>query len=119
MGKVLQHLKDDQIEDSVGRQYELLNPGGIICHSFWKGEGSEVFKGMFVNYHSPESLTGLFGEKFELLLMEEYPEFEEGDSKHAYKYVSTMVNGFHDPKRRGILSENDRMKSWIKPQNRW
>lgn len=66
--------------DSIKRQHELLNEGGIICHSFWKGEGTEVFKGMFVNYHTENALKDYFKEYFEILLLESYMEFEEGDS---------------------------------------
>ncbi len=78
--KVLHHLKDEELAASVQRQHAVLREGGIICHSFWKGEGSEVFKGLFVNYHSEQALRGFFEPLFEVLLMELYAEFEEGDS---------------------------------------
>jgi len=78
--KVMHHLKNDEIKASIQRQYELLNHNGIICHSFWKGEGSEVFKGMFVNYHTIDALKTLFAPKYEILLMEDYNEFEDNDS---------------------------------------
>lgn len=78
--KVLHHLKDDEFADSIKRQYEVLNPNGIICHSFWKGEGSEIFKGLFVNYHTETGLRHFFEEHFEVLLLEEYAEFEDSDS---------------------------------------
>ncbi|MGB0525459.1 MAG: class I SAM-dependent methyltransferase, partial [Flammeovirgaceae bacterium] len=58
--KVLHHLQDSELNDSVLRQAELLNPNGIICHSFWKGEGTEIFKGLFVNYHTKQSLQDVF-----------------------------------------------------------
>ena len=32
--KVLHHLKDNELLDSIKRQYEILKPNGIICHSF-------------------------------------------------------------------------------------
>ena len=78
--KVLHHLSDEALEQSVSRQAEILNRGGVICHSFWKGEGSETFKGMFVNYHTAEGLVGLFESWFEVLVMDSYPEFEADDS---------------------------------------
>lgn len=78
--KVLHHLKDDEIEASIIRQKDLLNPGGIIGHSFWKGNGAEVFNGLFVNYHTESSLKSLFTECFEILLVDYYKEFEENDS---------------------------------------
>ena len=54
--KVLHHLKRNELIDSVKRQSEVLNEDGIICHSFWEGKGSEIFKGLFVNYHSKSHL---------------------------------------------------------------
>lgn len=78
--KVLHHLKDNELKQSIKRQSALLNPNGIICHSFWKGEGDEIFKGMYVNYHTAEELKSLFEKEFKLLLLEAYAEFEEGDS---------------------------------------
>lgn len=78
--KVLHHLTDEELQASTQRQHALLKSDGIICHSFWKGEGDEVFKGMFVNYQTAASLRGFFEPYFELLLMETYAEFEEGDS---------------------------------------
>jgi trans-aconitate methyltransferase len=78
--KVLHHLTNDELIDSAKRQYDLLNPGGVICHSFWKGEDSEVFKGLFVNYHSEEDLTKIFGNYFKMLSIQKYQEFEKADS---------------------------------------
>ena len=78
--KVMHHLKDEELADSIKRQYEVLNPKGIICHSFWKGEGSEVFKGLFVNYHDAISLKAFYKEYFEILSIENYKEFEDDDS---------------------------------------
>lgn len=78
--KVLQHLKDSELMDSIKRQHEILKPDGIICHSFWKGEGSEIFKGLFVNYHSEKGLQDFFEAYFDILIIENYTEFEETDS---------------------------------------
>ncbi len=78
--KVLHHLKDQELMDSIQRQYDILNPQGIICHSFWKGEGSEIFKGLFVNYHSESDLTNLFSPNFKILTLSLYAEFEDADS---------------------------------------
>jgi len=78
--KVMHHLTDEELEKSISGQKRILKSGGVICHSFWKGEGSEIFKGMFVNYHNESSIHEYFGKDFEVLLLEEYEEFEEGDS---------------------------------------
>lgn len=78
--KVLHHLSNKELQESIKRQHQLLTPGGTICHSFWNGDGDEVFKGMFVNYHDKKNLTEHFSPYFEILKMEEYAEFEESDS---------------------------------------
>lgn len=78
--KVMHHLTNNELERSLKRQYEILNTNGIICHSFWKGEGSEIFKGLFVNYHDEVSLKEIFKTHFEILSIENYKEFENDDS---------------------------------------
>lgn len=78
--KVMHHLTDNELASSIKRQYEILNTNGIICHSFWKGEGSEVFKGLFVNYHDEVGLKEAFKTHFEILSIENYKEFEDDDS---------------------------------------
>ena len=78
--KVMHHLSDSELADSINRQYDILSTKGIVCHSFWKGEGSEIFKGLFVKYHTRESLTQIFKKYFEIIAIESYKEFEEGDS---------------------------------------
>jgi SAM-dependent methyltransferase len=78
--KVLHHLKNEDLEESILNQYKILKPGGIICHSFWKGKGTEIFKGLFVNYHNEIDLEEFFAEGFEIILLKEYKEFEDGDS---------------------------------------
>ena len=78
--KVMHHLRDNELNESIKRQYDILNPDGIICHSFWKGQGSEIFKGLFVNYHTKESLMKLYQDNFEILYIEAYDEFDNDDS---------------------------------------
>ena len=78
--KVLHHLTHTQLISSVQKQHELLHLHGVICHSFWKGEGTEEFKGLFVNYHSQEDLRSYFAPYFDIILLETYAEFEPNDS---------------------------------------
>lgn len=78
--KVLHHLTDDELINSFKKQHELLNDNGIICHSFWSGEGDETFKGMYVNYHTVVELTKLLSDSFELLHTETYAEMDKDDS---------------------------------------
>ena len=78
--KVMHHLKTEELQESIKRQYSLLNPNGIVCHSFWKGDGDEYFKGMYVNYHTGEQIKSYFESAFEVLVVEAYKEFDEDDS---------------------------------------
>ncbi|MGC1204380.1 MAG: class I SAM-dependent methyltransferase [Flavobacteriaceae bacterium] len=78
--KVLHHLKDKELIESIKNQHKTLNDGGIICHSFWKGEDSEIFKGLFVNYHDKSSLRKFYEAGFDILTLDTYKEFEDGDS---------------------------------------
>lgn len=78
--KVLHHLTDEALQASIKRQHEILTTGGIVCHSFWKGEGTENFKGMFVNYHSEKDLKIDFEDYFSIVSIDTYQEFEANDS---------------------------------------
>lgn len=78
--KVMHHLNDDEMAHSFQKQFELLNDQGIICHSFWKGQGTEVFKGLYVNYVLKNDLETLMKRWFEPLVLQEYAEFEDNDS---------------------------------------
>ncbi|WP_075589745.1 class I SAM-dependent methyltransferase [Labilibacter marinus] len=78
--KVLHHLEDEELQACIVRQAVVLRPNGIICHTFWKGNGTEDFNGMFVNNHKEEELKDLFYDLFEVLELQSYKEFEEGDS---------------------------------------
>ena len=78
--KVLHHLKDDELSDSIKKQSDVLIRNGIVCHSFWKGEGYEIFKGMYVNYHTSSTIRKQFEPYFKILLLEEYKEFDHNDS---------------------------------------
>ena len=78
--KVLHHLSDKELRNSIARQAAILNSGGVICHTFWKGEGSEVFKEMFVNYQDMNSLKTLFSNAFDVVTLSVCTEFEKDDS---------------------------------------
>jgi len=78
--KVLHHLEDQTLAYSVKRQYEILHPGGIVCHTFWYGQDSEIYNDLFINYHNEESICKLFGNYFDPLRIKFYKESETGDS---------------------------------------
>lgn len=78
--KVLHHLPKEDLLKSVKRQSEILKPGGIVFHSFWRGEGSESFDGLLFTYYLEDELKTIYAEDFELLLVEVYMEESEEDS---------------------------------------
>ncbi len=78
--KVLIHMNNDELEKSLFRQTQILNDKGIICHSFWKGEGTELFNSLFVNYQTKGTIEELVSKYFNIKLLEEYKEFEDNDS---------------------------------------
>ena len=78
--KVLHHLSNEELMGSIERQFALLNINGLLCHSFWRGSGDEIFKGLFVNYHEENDLRKLFSTSFEIISIDRYEEFEKDDS---------------------------------------
>jgi len=88
--KVLHHLEDEALKDSIKRQYEILHPEGIVCHSFWHGEDSEIYNDLYVNYHTEEGIRMLFGDYFNPILFQTYAEFEKGDS---FFYIGKKKEG--------------------------
>ncbi|MBF9016285.1 MULTISPECIES: trans-aconitate 2-methyltransferase [unclassified Oceanispirochaeta] len=78
--KVLHHLKRDELILSFERQAELLNSEGILCHSFWRGEKQEEFRGLFFQYYLEEEIQALLQPSYTILKTEIYTEFEDDDS---------------------------------------
>ncbi len=78
--KVLHHLTDDELEQSIKRQNELLSHRGLVCHSFWAGEGEEFFHGMRFNYHTRDHLEKLIDGNWEILELSVYEEMANEDS---------------------------------------
>lgn len=88
--KVLHHLEDEALQNSVLSQYEILNAEGIIFHTFWHGQDTEIYNELFVNYHTDQDIINLFGNHFECLLISYYKEFEKGDS---FLYIGKKKKG--------------------------
>ena len=78
--KVLHHLEDDDLQKSIQRQHDVLNPHGILMHSFWYGDQLEEHAGMKFYYRNEAFLTGIFSTHFRILQLERYTEMEENDS---------------------------------------
>jgi SAM-dependent methyltransferase len=78
--KVLHHLSADELKDSFLKQREILNPGGILFHSFWYGDREEFMHGLRFRYYTGDLLLPMVQPHFEVLETNRYHEFEEGDS---------------------------------------
>lgn len=78
--KVLQHLQRDDLVKSVPRQAALLEDGGLLAHSVWYGDKVENFSGLHFQFYLEAEIEEIFGELFEIVLMERYEEMEPGDS---------------------------------------
>lgn len=78
--KVLHHLRKHELEASLRAQARVLNPNGILLHSFWYGDKEEQMHGMHFTYYTEASLQALVGEAFEVIDVGRYAEMGEGDS---------------------------------------
>ncbi len=78
--KVLHHLAKENLTKSFQRQKELLNPHGIVFHSFWKGNKVEEMEGLLFTYYEKEDLKKIVESHFEVLALETYREMEKDDS---------------------------------------
>lgn len=78
--KVLHHLEKEDLKKSISRQKEVLEPGGVMLHSFWEGDKEEWIEDLRFIYYRIGELHKLFSRDFEILEMGSYEEFEKGDS---------------------------------------
>lgn len=78
--KVLHHLERDEVARSFARQLEVLNDGGIACHSFWRGSGEEQFEGMRFLYWTEDGLRAVVHASWEILHLGAYSEMDDNDS---------------------------------------
>lgn len=78
--KVLHHLEDEELHQSIQRQHNILHPHGLVLHSFWYGDWIEEHAGMKFHYRDEEFLSGAFSHCFEILQLKRYTEMEENDS---------------------------------------
>ena len=78
--KVLQHLLPDQLEKSLSSQYKVLNPGGVLFHSMWKGNIKEnKNRDMPDTLYEKVDLEKIKG-KFKIEAFIVYKEIKEADS---------------------------------------
>ena len=78
--KVLHHLEDAELHQSIRRQHAILNSQGIVMHAFWYGDRVEEHAGMKFHYRDEAFLTEAFSPCFEIIELLRYTEKEEDDS---------------------------------------
>jgi len=78
--KVLHHLKREDLFASIEKQNVLLNDGGFVFHSFWRGNEEEEFEGLrFVKYETGD-LVEIVSPHFEIIETGLYAEMNLNDS---------------------------------------
>ena len=78
--KVLHHLSEAELRESLKKQSNLLSNNGVIAHSFWLGDGCEEMHGLRFNYYSKKQIVSIVSEYFNIIDTLNYQEFEESDS---------------------------------------
>lgn len=78
--KVLHHLTRDELRQSLDRQVQVLNSGGVVCHSFWYGDKEEEYSGLRFIYYTEATLKALISDNYEIVAIERYTEMEDDDS---------------------------------------
>ena len=89
------HLTREELKQSIKRQTEILEPKGIICHSFWRGEKEENFDGLLFIYYATEQIRTLFKDSFDIIKIKIYQEIEPNDSLYIIarkKYRKKKLN---------------------------
>jgi len=81
--KVLHHLTKKNLAKSLQRQKEILNPNGIVFHSFWQGNKTEEIEGLLFTYYEMDDLKKISESDYDVLSMETYTEMEKDDSIYA------------------------------------
>lgn len=81
--KVLHHLTTEALSKSLRRQREILTDGGLVFHSFWRGNGVEEHHGLKFVYQNEDSLRETFGAVFGRVSVVTYTEMEEEDSLYV------------------------------------
>jgi len=82
--KVLYHLTEEEMIESLNQQKDLLNDEGLLLHSFWERNRKEKFKGTNFVYYTKKRLIEImnthYNYVYEILEIEYYKEMKEKDS---------------------------------------
>ena len=78
--KVLHHLTEVELKESLRQQLEILSPNGLIAHSFWLGEESKTMHDLLFIYYDKAHLLDIISEFFDVLSTLSYEELSQDDS---------------------------------------
>jgi len=78
--KVLIHLTKKDCIESFKKQISILNPNGILLHSFWNGNKIEKHHGLLFVYYTEEELRRMVENDYEILKIQKYTEFKKNGS---------------------------------------
>jgi cyclopropane fatty-acyl-phospholipid synthase-like methyltransferase len=80
--KVLHHLKREELKESFRNQLAGLNEGGLLFHTFWRGDKEEMMHDLRFVYYNAKTIMEAVGEGYILVEMTSYTEAEDNDSFH-------------------------------------
>ena len=80
--KVLHHLYKDELNTSIQNQLRVLNPNGIIAHTFWTGDKEDDYFDLHSVYYKPAAIRAYFEKYFDILHFVIYTEENSDDSMY-------------------------------------
>lgn len=78
--KVIQHLDDEEVRQSMFRQQQVVRPGGIVAHTFWVNTSTRHKPYGSKKTRPKACLVELVAEYFEILEAMQYGAFMPNDS---------------------------------------
>ena len=78
--KVLIHLTKEECYLSIKQQNKILNPKGILFHTFWYGTKTEKYKELLFTYYIEEELKNFVKNDYNIIRIERYTEDKKDDS---------------------------------------
>lgn len=81
--KVLIHLRQDELRQSLLRQKELLNANGLLLHSFWHGDKEDVYADLRITFYTEQQIRDLMQDSFDILELKKHAKMTAGDSVYV------------------------------------
>ena len=81
--KVLHHLTQEELEHSLSRQADMLNIGGFVMHSFWRGQGMKTYEEFIAFHYMETDLANIFKPHFKVIEIVSYKEIDPDDSLYV------------------------------------